>query len=130
MLLILRTEAGFLPVLLGQSGALVWLFFPRCLLFLGSVLLHVHFCLWGAGLIFLACGLLYPCFQGRGRPPGSWQGSRRMARGKILQPTNSLVNSLLQKGLYFSKLGTEVLEQKSASNSSEAGEKQDHELLD
>ena len=53
-----------------------------------------------------------------------------MARGKILQPTNSLVNSLLQKRLYFSKLGTEVLEQKSASNSSEAREKQDHELLD
>ena len=53
-----------------------------------------------------------------------------MARGKILQPTNSLVNSLLQKGLYFSKLGIEVLEQKSTSDPSEAGEKQDHELLD
>lgn len=53
-----------------------------------------------------------------------------MAKGKILQPTNSLVNSLLQKGLYFSKLGTEVLEQNSASNPSGAGEKQDHELAD
>lgn len=42
----------------------VWLFFPRCLLFFGSVLLHVNFCLWGLGLIFLPVGFFILVFPG------------------------------------------------------------------